>query len=307
MENILTTENLTKRYGNVTVVDHVNMHVRQGDIYGLIGHDSAGKTTLLRMLAGLCRPSEGKITLFGRSGKALRRVISRVGALVGTVGAYQDMTARENLRMKCLAMGIRDTKHPDMLLETVGLETSADKKIRSFTMGMKQRLGVALALAGNPDLVILDEPINELDPQNIAMLRETIERLNHEHFVTFIISSHILEELSKIATNYGMVHNGALMQEMTKKRLLETCGRYVDLQASSTPAACTALESIGISNYKVIDSETIRIFEPTETCGEITAALDKRGVSTISICLSNENLEDYYLRLVEERNNAESH
>ncbi|MCB6413498.1 ABC transporter ATP-binding protein [Dorea acetigenes] len=297
MEYLLTTNGLTKQYGRHKAVNAVNLHIRQGDIYGLIGRNGAGKTTILKMLSGLAAPTEGEFSLFGKTGRDSYEYMSRVGTLIEEPGIYPNMSAAENLRLKCLAVGVRKKGTVDELLRTVGLADVGKKKVKKFSLGMKQRLGIALALAGNPDLVILDEPINGLDPQGIAEIRETLLRLNKEKNITFIISSHILEELSKIASNYGMIHDGVLLQEMTREELLSKCSERIELKTNDTRKACTVLEGMGIEKYKVVDADTIQIFERLNDGGDITMALAGNGVKTMGITVKNEALEDYYLNL----------
>ena len=297
MEYLLTTNGLTKQYGRHKAVNAVNLHIRQGDIYGLIGRNGAGKTTILKMLSGLAAPTEGEFSLFGKTGRDSYEYMSRVGTLIEEPGIYPNMSAAENLRLKCLAVGVRKKGTVDELLRTVGLADVGKKKVKKFSLGMKQRLGIALALAGNPDLVILDEPINGLDPQGIAEIREPLLRLNKEKNITFIISSHILEELSKIASNYGMIHDGVLLQEMTREELLSKCSERIELKTNDTRKACTVLEGMGIEKYKVVDADTIQIFERLNDGGDITMALAGNGVKTMGITVKNEALEDYYLNL----------
>ena len=297
MEYLLTTNGLTKQYGRHKAVNAVNLHIRQGDIYGLIGRNGAGKTTILKMLSGLAAPTEGEFSLFGKTGRDSYEYMSRVGTLIEEPGIYPNMSAAENLRLKCLAVGVRKKGTVDELLRTVGLADVGKKKVKKFSLGMKQRLGIALALAGNPDLVILDEPINGLDPQGIAEIRETLLRLNKEKNITFIISSHILGELSKIASNYGMIHDGVLLQEMTREELLSKCSERIELKTNDTRKACTVLEGMGIEKYKVVDADTIQIFERLNDGGDITMALAGNGVKTMGITVKNEALEDYYLNL----------
>ena len=297
MEYLLTTNGLTKQYGRHKAVNAVNLHIRQGYIYGLIGRNGAGKTTILKMLSGLAAPTEGEFSLFGKTGRDSYEYMSRVGTLIEEPGIYPNMSAAENLRLKCLAVGVRKKGTVDELLRTVGLADVGKKKVKKFSLGMKQRRGIALALAGNPDLVILDEPINGLDPQGIAEIRETLLRLNKEKNITFIISSHILEELSKIASNYGMIHDGVLLQEMTREELLSKCSERIELKTNDTRKACTVLEGMGIEKYKVVDADTIQIFERLNDGGDITMALAGNGVKTMGITVKNEALEDYYLNL----------
>ncbi len=297
MEYLLTTEHLSKQYGKQKAVNGVSMHVKKGEIYGLIGRNGAGKTTILKMLSGLAAPTEGTISLFGKDEKESKALRGRVGTLIENPGIYANMSAYENLKMKCLAMGVPAKETINELLKTVGLENTGKKHVKKFSLGMKQRLGIALALVGNPDLVILDEPINGLDPQGIVEVRAVIENLNKEQGITFVISSHILEELSKIATKYGIIHNGVLLQEMTREQLMENCGEYIELRTPDTKLACTVIESIGIAKYKVVDAETIQIYEQLQENGNIALRLAENKIVIKGIVVKNEALEDYYLKL----------
>ena len=297
MEYLLCTNSLTKQYGRHKAVNSVNVHIRQGDIYGLIGRNGAGKTTLLKMISGLASPTEGDFTLFGKTGKEAYRYLSRVGTLIESPGIYPNMTAADNLKLKCLAMGVRKKNEIEELLDIVGLSDAGKKKVKNFSMGMKQRLGIALALVGDPDLVVLDEPINGLDPQGIAEIRDTLFRLNSERNITLIISSHILEELSKIATHYGIIHDGVLIQELTREELLERCSERIELKTDDTRGTCTVLDEMGITRYKVVDPDTIHIFERLNDSGEITFSLAQHRIKTLGITVKNEELEDYYLNL----------
>lgn len=297
MKDLLSTNGLTKKFGRHKVVNAVNIHIRQGDIYGLIGRNGAGKTTILKMISGLAAPTEGDFSLFGKSGKVAYQYMSRIGTLIEAPGIYPNMSAYENMKLKCIAMGVRKQGVIEELLNTVGLGTVGKKKVKNFSLGMKQRLGIALALVGDPDLVILDEPINGLDPQGIAEVRETLFKLNKEKNITFIISSHILEELSKIATNYGIIHDGVLIKEMTREELLAECSERIELKTDDTGKACTVLENMGIHQYKVVDADTIQIFERLNDGGSITMTLAENGVKTVGITIKNEALEDYYLNL----------
>nr|WP_317281933.1 ABC transporter ATP-binding protein [uncultured Sellimonas sp.] len=297
MEYLLTTNGLTKQYGRHKAVNAVNLHIRQGDIYGLIGRNGAGKTTILKMISGLAAPTEGEFSLFGKGGKDAYEYMSRIGTLIEAPGIYPNMSAAENIKLKCLAMGVRKKETIEELLEMVGLEYAGKKKVKNFSLGMKQRLGIALALVGDPDLVVLDEPINGLDPQGIAEVRETLQKLNKERNITFIISSHILEELSKMATNYGIIHDGVLLQEMTREELLEKCSERIELKTDDTAKACTVLDGMGIKKYKVVDADTVQIFEHLSESGDITMTLAEHGIKTIGITVKNEALEEYYLNL----------
>ena len=297
MDYILSTNSITKQYGKHKAVDNVSLHIRQGEIYGLIGRNGAGKTTLLKMISGLAAPTGGDFSLFGCEGKERSRVMHRIGTLIENPGLYPELTAAENLKLKSIAMGVRNKDQINELLEIVGLSDTGKKCVRKFSLGMKQRLGIALALVGEPDFVVLDEPINGLDPQGIAEIRETIERLNKERGITFIISSHILEELSKIATSYGIIHNGALIKELTREELLNECSERIELKTDDNKKACTVLEGMGITEYKVVDKDTIQIFERLTDSGEIVLELAKNDIRTLYISVRNEALEDYYLNL----------
>lgn len=297
MDYILYSDGLTKQYGKQKAVDRVSIHVRQGDIYGLIGRNGAGKTTLLKMISGLARPTGGDFAVFGRRGAEREQVLGRIGVLIEQPGVYPEMTAADNIRMKGISMGVRGEEYVTDLLERVGLEQTGRKKVKKFSMGMKQRLGIALALVGNPDLVILDEPINGLDPQGIAEVRETLSRLNREENITFLISSHILEELSKLATSYGIIHGGTLLKEMSREQLLEECSERLELRTDNNKIACTILEQMGIGNYKVVDRDTIHIYERLDEGGEITMALSRQEIRVLEITKKNEALEDYFLNL----------
>ena len=226
MEILVQTNNLTKHYGQHKVVNNVNLSVRKGEIYGLIGRNGAGKTTVLRLICGLAKPTKGDISLFGQNSHDTIYMRKRVGLLIEAPGIYPNMNTRDNVKLKCLAMGISSKSYITELLKDVGLSSSDKKKVKHFSVGMKQRLGIELALVGNPELVILDEPINGLDPQGMAEIREIIVRLNTEKNITFIISSHILGELSKIATSYGIIEKGELKRQILKTELTEDLEEY---------------------------------------------------------------------------------
>ena len=226
MEVLVQTHNLTKQYGRHKVVNSVNLSVNKGEIYGLIGKNGAGKTTVLRLICGLANPTEGDISLFGQNSHDTGYLQNRVGILIENPGVYPNISAKDNVKLKCLAMGISSKGYIAELLEDVGLSAADKKKVKHFSVGMKQRLGIALALVGNPELVLLDEPINGLDPQGMAEIRETIIKLNKEKGITFIISSHILGELSKVASSYGIIDKGELKKQILKTELTEELDEY---------------------------------------------------------------------------------
>ena len=296
-EFLLETHGLTKQYGHHKAVDSVNLHVKKGAIYGFIGRNGAGKTTCLRMIAGLARPTAGEISLFGYSGKELLQVRSRVGCLIETPGLYRNMTAYENLKVKCLMTGIKKKGYIEDILESVGLADTGNKRVKNFSLGMKQRLGVALALVGEPDLLVLDEPINGLDPQGIAEVRDTIQRLCDEKNMTIIISSHILEELAKIATDYGIIHNGSLIQELTREELMRRCSERIEITLDNPESALPVLDNMGFVNYQVADKNHIYVFERLDESAALNMELAKHGVLVKGISITSEELESYFLNL----------
>ena len=303
-ELLLQTRNLTKQYGRYKAVDGVNMHIKKGAIYGFIGRNGAGKTTCLKMISGLSTPSYGEIEMFGYKGKDLQKVRSRVGCLIEAPGLYGNMSAYDNLNIKCKLTGIKKKGYIEELLKTVGLDTVGEKKTKHYSLGMKQRLGIALALVGEPDLLILDEPINGLDPQGIVEVRETIQKLAKERGMTICISSHILEELSKLATDYGIIHNGCLVQELTREELMKKCSERIELTLDNPKQAIPVLDDMGFNSYQVIDKEHIHIFERLGESASLNMELAKAGIPVKGISITSEELENYFLRLTGGDNRA---
>ncbi|MBP5187314.1 MAG: ABC transporter ATP-binding protein [Clostridiales bacterium] len=295
MEYLLETDNITKKYGPLVAVDHVSIRLKQGEIYGLIGRNGAGKTTLLKMLAGLAKPTEGSFTIFGESEEKTARMRDRVGVLIETPGLYPNLNAMANMKIMAMILGENDESYLQELLDAVGLSGVGKRKVKAFSMGMKQRLGIAMSLVGHPDILLLDEPINGLDPQGIVEVRELISRLNKERNITILISSHILEELSKIVTRYGIIHNGRIIDQFSQAELLRRCQERIEIRPSDTTKAVTVIEKMGISDFKVVDNSVIQIFERLEDSGEIVLELAKNNIKTLNISVKNENLEDYFL------------
>ena len=296
-EILLQTSGLTKRYGRHKAVDHVNIHIKKGAIYGFIGRNGAGKTTCLRMISGLAKPTEGEITLFGYQGKELKEVRSRIGCLIEAPGLYGNMTAYENMKIKCRLFGISKPGYIEEILDTVGLKDVGKKKTKHFSLGMKQRLGIGLALVGEPDLLVLDEPINGLDPQGIAEVRDTIQSLCVQRNMTVLISSHILEELSKIATDYGIIHNGVLLQELTRDELMKRCSERIEITLECPEAAIPVLDRMGFTSYQVTDKHHIHVFERLNESDVLNMALARAGVPVRGIAVTSEELENYFLNL----------
>lgn len=299
MEYVLTSEFLTKRFRKHAAVDNVSLHVKRGDIYGFIGKNGAGKTTFLKMAAGLSHQTSGELVLFGKRGKEIydNNVFSKIGTLIENPGLYGNLSARDNLRMKCIAVGKDDPKYIQELLDLVGLGDVGKRKAKQFSLGMRQRLGIALTLIGEPELLLLDEPINGLDPQGIAEIRNTILRLNKEKKITIVISSHILEELSKIATNYGIIDNGKLIKELTKEELEANCESKLEIKTNDAAAAASLLSGIGVEQIKQVDDKTIHILERMNESGYFNEALVKSGIRVDQLTITNRSIEEYYLQL----------
>ena len=303
-EILLQTTGLTKRFGHHKAADNVNIHVKRGAIYGFIGRNGAGKTTCLKMISGLMTPTSGEIELFGYKGKDIEQVRSRVGCLIEAPGIYGNMTAYQNMKLKCQVFGIKKDSYINEILENVGLADVGNKKTKHFSLGMKQRLGIGLALVGEPDLLVLDEPINGLDPQGIVEVRDIIQRLCDERNMTIIISSHILEELSKIATDYGIIHNGTLLQELSREELMKRCRERLEIDMDDPKEAVPVLDNMGIHNYQVVDKNHIQIFERLNDSATINMELAKAGLMVRSIAVNSEKLESYYLKLTGGEANA---
>lgn len=297
MEYAVNTNLLTKKFGQHIAVNQVNLHVKKGEIYGFIGRNGAGKTTCMKMLCGLAAPTAGEVSLFGKQGAQAKELYERIGNLIENPGLYPHMSASENLKCKCLALGIYKKGYIEEILAQVGLQEAGKKKVKKFSLGMKQRLGIGMALLGEPDLLILDEPINGLDPQGIVEVRETLKNLNQKKGMTIMISSHILEELHKVADTFGIIHNGELIQELSREELEEKCNNYIEITAEHTEHICTVLESMGIQNYKAVSSNVIQIYERLEESGWINMELAKQGCVIDAIRVAHEKLENYFLEL----------
>ena len=297
---VLKTYNITKKYGEQLAVDNVNMTIKKGDIYGFIGQNGAGKTTLIRLITGLIHKSGGEIELLGANEEnELNKARTMVGSLIETPSFYTNMTARENLEVSRLVRNIPGKKCIDEVLELVGLKDVEKKKVKNFSLGMRQRLGIANALMGNPKLLILDEPINGLDPMGIVEIRELLKKINKEKDMTILISSHILSELSELATTYGIISNGKLIEEITAKQLSEKCRQYIDLRVDDTARAVILLErELGISDYEVLEDSNIKVFSNLDTVGEINSLLSRSGIIVESISVKGENLEEYFMNKV---------
>jgi len=292
---VIQTAGLSKRYKDKWAVDHLDLRVEQGDIYGFIGRNGAGKSTTLKLLCGLARPTQGEALIFGkpiRDGVARRRV----GALIEQAGLYPDQSGRENLRLYATLLGLDSPERQlDEILETVGLAPREKKPVKHYSMGMKQRLGVGLALLGGPDLLLLDEPINGLDPEGIREMRELLLGLNRDRGITLVISSHILGELSKIATRYGIIQNGRMVEQITAGELEQKCTDYLHLRAEQPQKAAAVLErELRLTRWEMRPEGEIRIYEAvdTKTVGRI---LIQAGIAVEEMGLHRQDLEGYFL------------
>ncbi|MFQ7001336.1 MAG: ABC transporter ATP-binding protein [Clostridium sp.] len=304
-EIVLKTYNISKKYGNQVSNDKISITIKKGEIYGLIGKNGAGKTTLFRIITGLSHKSSGNLEMFGKSEeKDLNTARTMIGSLIESPAFYKNMTARENLEVSRLVRNIAGKECIDEVLELVGLSDTNKKKVKNFSLGMRQRLGIANALLGNPKLLILDEPINGLDPMGIVEIRELLKKINKEKDVTILISSHILGELSELATNYGIINNGRLVEEISVKELKEKCRQYIEVIVDNPAKASTILEKeLLITDYEVLENNRIKIFSNLDSSGLINGTLSKNKVVVQKINLKGENLEEYFINKVGGINN----
>ncbi len=300
-EIVLQTRQLTKRYRDFTALDHADMTVYREDIYGLIGRNGAGKTTMMKLVTGLTEPTEGEYSIFGKTGSAAEKEKRRIGCLIENPAFFGNLTAYQNLRYYCYQKGITDLKQIDEALELVQLTDVRNKKFRKFSLGMKQRLGIAFAVLDNPDIVILDEPINGLDPIGISELRDTFRKLSQERGITLIISSHILSELYAVANRFLFIDKGKVLKEVTKQELDLECSRCLVVKTDDTKKTATILESkLNITDYKVTDMSEIRIYQENVSPKELNRTLIQNGIDVDGISESGVSLEDYFKQLVGE-------
>ena len=298
MEYILEAKNIEKKYGHFKALDNLNMHIPKGAIYGLIGKNGAGKTTLIRLLCGLQRPTSGEYTLYGtlNNSRKIAEERKRVGGIVETPSICLDMTAEDNLKEQYKIIGLPSYDNLQEILELVRLNNTGKKTAKHFSLGMKQRLGLAISLVGNPDLLILDEPINGLDPEGIIEIRELILRLNKEKGITFLISSHYLDELSKIATFYGVIDKGKIIKEIDKDELEQNFRTRTQINVSNLKECVKYLEEKNFT-YKVISDSIVDIYEKINV-SELVIALSKRNCIVNDYQEKGESLENYYLNLI---------
>lgn len=298
MEYVFETDALTKRYRNFTALDGLSMHIPKGAIYGFVGRNGAGKTTLIRLICGLQEPTQGGYKLYGEenTSKKITAVRRRMGAVVETPSIYLDMTARENILQQYQVLGIKSKNGVEELLHLVGLSDTGKKKAKNFSLGMRQRLGIAVALAGDPDFLVLDEPVNGLDPQGIIEMRELIVKLNRERGITVLISSHILDELARLATHYGFIDGGKMITEMNAEELNDRCRKCIRIEVSDIKILSQVLDNMN-AEYKIIDGHRADVYAELPVTSFVIALADK-SCTVISMKEHDESLESFYMNLV---------
>ena len=298
MEYVLQTDSLTKKYRNFQALNGLSMHIPKGSIYGFVGKNGAGKTTLIRLICGLQEPTSGEFTLYGikNSSRDIVKSRRRMGAVVETPAIYLDMTAEENLKQQYLILGLPSYDGIPELLKLVGLENTGRKKAKHFSLGMKQRLGIAVSLVGDPDFLVLDEPVNGLDPQGIVEIRELILKLNRERQITVLISSHILDELSRLATHYGIIDHGRMVKELSAQELEAASRKCVRIEVSDTAVLARVLDSMKL-DYRILSETTADIFAKINVT-QLTVALAKEKCEVLSIQENDESLESFFISLV---------
>lgn len=300
--DLITTSGLCKIYGGKMVIDHVDMHIPEASIYGFVGENGSGKTTIMRLLTGLAEPSAGSFTLFGvdNKDKKIYEVRQQVSAIVEATSLIPSMTARDNMVYQELYLGIKQSEAERAeLLAKVHLDNVGEKKVKNFSLGMKQRLGIALALMNHPKLMLLDEPMNGLDPEGIAELRELLIELNQKEGITVLISSHILSELEKIASCYGFISHGKLLEEITAEGLQAKCRKSVNVKVSDVIKTEAILNKLNIKDYKAFPSGDVKIYENI-AINDLVVALSNEGITVLGINSQEESVEEYYLNLIKE-------
>jgi len=300
MEYILKTTNLSKKYKDKEVITNVNMNVKKGEIYGFLGPNGAGKTTIMKMVVNLVKPSVGEIEIFGEKlNNESYETLKRIGSIIEYPVFYDKLTGRENLEIHCEYMGYYDKNAIDKALDLVDLKGIDNKPVKDFSLGMKQRLGIARAIITKPELLILDEPINGLDPIGIKEMRDILKMLNKEYNITILISSHILGEIEQVADTIGIINNGSLVKEVSMENIRESNTEYIEIVTKDCTKSAFILENdLHISNFKVIDNVLIRIYDLKLSQKDISKALILKDIEIEAISRKNNTLEDYFLNLL---------
>lgn len=299
-EDVLKITNLSKKYSGKYVINNLKMNIKKGDIYGLIGKNGAGKTTLIRMITGLANISNGSIQIFNKDNyKDLVGERKRIGALIEMPAFYGDMTAFDNMELIRLQKGIPGKSCIKEKLELVGLTNIEKKKVKNFSLGMKQKLGLAMALIGDPEFLILDEPTNGLDPMGIIKMRELLKKLNKEKGITILVSSHLLSELHQLATCYGIINNGELVEELTQAELDEKCKKVLEIKIDDIKKATWVLENVlNTTNYKVLSNNSIKVYDYINEPGKVSKALTSENITIYQINITGDDLESYFMNIV---------
>ena len=297
METVLKTTDIVKKYGNKTVLNKINMTINKGDIYGFIGKNGAGKTTFMRVVLSLTTSNSGEVVLF--DDKKISDVGLKIGSLIETPGLYKNVSAYENLKRFAVLYGADDKKINE-ILKLVGLSDTGKKKTKNFSLGMRQRLGIAIALLGDPEFLMLDEPINGLDPEGIKEIRDVILKLNKEKNITFLISSHLLDELSKVVTRYGIINNGELIEEIDAKSLKEKCKNKLVIEVSDTKKAEKIISKIVSKEEITIKKDSIEIHSHINESAKINKELVENGVMVSALYPNFDSLEDYFMKRIGE-------
>lgn len=299
-ENVLRTRSISKKYDDTYVLHNVSVEVKRGQIYGLIGLNGAGKTTFMRTVMGLITPTSGEVELFGKTGEtALRLGRRRIGQSIETPALYPGMTAKQNIEIQRRMGGVPDKDSIKKTLALVGLSDTGGKKAKNFSLGMKQRLSLALALITNPEFLILDEPVNGLDPKGIIEIRDLMVHLARNMGVTLLVSSHLLDELAQVATHYGIIHKGRLVKCLSAEELMRESRQYIGIVTKDTAKASALLaEHFKISDYKAISATELRVYEQFDRTGEMVSLLVKNDIVIESIGVSKQKLEEYFMGLM---------
>lgn len=298
MEYVMTASALSKQYEHFKALDRLDMHVPKGAVYGLVGKNGAGKTTLIRLICGLQEPTSGDYALYGIDSRQrdIQKSRRRMGAVVETPSIYLDMSAEGNIREQYRILGIPSFDGIPELLALVNLENTGNKKAKNFSLGMRQRLGIAVALVGSPDFLVLDEPANGLDPQGIVEIRELVLKLNREWQITFLISSHILGELSKLATHYGFIDSGRMVREISAEELEAACRKCVRVEVTDTKVLARVLDGLGLE-YAILSGKKADIYQKVNI-SQLTKALAQENAELLSLQEHDESLESYFINLV---------
>jgi|SRR6056297_652232 len=299
MEKIIKAINLTKQYDSVNVVDNINLNVNRGEIYGFLGRNGAGKTTTISMLLGLIKPSGGAIQIFGKDFFTNKNeILKRIGSTIEFSGFYKNLSALENLKINARLIGIKKKDAIKEALNIVGLDQERDKKVGNYSLGMKQRLGIARAILHDPELLILDEPTNGLDPVGIKEVRSLIKTLAENKQITIFMSSHILSEVQQLATKVGVIHEGKLLEEVNFAKLRKNNRKYIEIDVSNDGKTAHILEDkFSIEDYEVYPNNKIRIYNKHDKIGSINKKLVEKDIEVTGIKMSEDNLEDYFVKL----------